>query len=254
MGKAGTIPKKEYKKRQVRSSNVTRAAQRMVAKCKLCEDKQTRFIVAELHSQGYSPSTIRARLRDEHGVGTSECLIKKHLNEHEKNPLVWTGYIKSQFPTEESRKRYEASFLSKMSLVTELWSKYQVLSELFGIIAGEPGKANAAAATTIGIDKTQKLANEMRGYLTQMLQMQRERDIVVEVSKTVLYMLAHNFVDKLSVYISDLPTERRENIGKLLVEEVRGAIVYAKTFGREKLENMMQKVQTEYEKLSQKIE
>ena len=222
--------------------------------CKICNDPKCRFLVAEMHSRGELVYSIRRELKKTCGIGITDISIDRHLKNHEKNPLVWTGYIKSQFPTEEHRKRYESQFLSRISLVTEMWNKYQVLAELFELLAGKPGEANATAIKGYGVDKTARLASEMRMYLEDMLRLQKERDVIVEVSKTVLYALANSFIERLAGLISDLSTDRREAIGVLLVEEVKKSIDYAKSFGKEKLESMITKVNEEYDKLVKKVE
>jgi len=216
-------------------------------KCKICENPALRVFVMESYVDGVSAWKLRDEIRRKFNVGLATGTIEEHINKHERQLAPWLGLVKYKFGSEEERKKFEVAFLSRVSLVCELWDKYQVLSELFNLVAGEKGNINPSA---VGRPKAvTELAGQMKDYLSELLKLQKERDVVVEVAKVVLYMLADKLVNRLGVVISDLPVERKEIIGSILKEEVKNALEYAKEFGKEKVEDMMKAVKAEYDKM-----
>jgi hypothetical protein len=216
-------------------------------KCKICENPALRLFVMESYTNGMSVWKLRSEIKDKFNIGLATGSIEEHINEHEKQIAPWLGLVKYKFGSEEERKKFEAAFLAKVSLVCELWDKYQVLAELFKLVAGEKDNINPSAVNRP--KAVTELAGQMKDYLVELLKLQKERDVVVEVAKVVLYMLADKLVSRLGAVISDLPVERKEIIGSILKEEVKNALEYAKEFGREKVEDMLKVVQSEYEKL-----
>ena len=216
-------------------------------KCKICENAMLRMFVMESYMNGMSVWKLRSEIKEKFKVGLATGSIEEHINEHEKQIAPWLGLVKYKFGSEEERKRFESAFLAKVSLVCELWDKYQVLSELFRLVAGEKDNINPSAVSRPKV--VAEIAGQMKEYLVELLKLQKERDVVVEVAKVVLYMLADKLVSRLGAVVGDLPVERKEIIGNILKEEVRNALEYAKEFGKEKVEDMMKKVQVEYEKL-----
>lgn len=222
------------------------------SRCKICNDSRLRFFVADKMMQGVSKYKLKHEIREKFGIGIADRTIEEHLNEHEVMP-VWLGFVKAKFPTEEDRKKYEEAFLSRVSVVTELWDKYLVLAELFKMIVGEPGNVNVnfdnPRSVGAKVDYAIRLGNEMRGYLEDMLKLQKERDIVMEVGKVVLYLMGDRLIQRLGAVISDLSVERKRIIGDIIVEEIKNALGYVKGLAHEKVENLIQKVKQEYEKL-----
>ncbi len=223
------------------------------AECKICQNPYLRFFIMDQYSKGYAVSKIRENIKNEFNYCPAQQVIDRHLQNHETQIMPWLGMVKYKFHSEEERKRFETAFLSRLSLVLELWDKYSVLSELFSILAGSPNNINPSVLSSDkNIDRVERLAAEMRSYLETMLKLQKERDVYVEVSKVVLYTMADNLVSNLSSLISDLSPEKREAIGKLIVDEVKKALAYAKSFGKEKISEMMDKVNAEYAKIVNK--
>lgn len=219
-------------------------------KCKICNDPKLRITVMDLYASGVTVWKIRDELRNRFNIGIAVPTIEEHINNHEKGLAPWLGLVKYQFHSEEERKKFEQAFLSRVSFVTELWDKYCILNQLFEMVAGTKDNINPSAVSRPKM--VAELGGQLKDYLLELIKLQRERDIVVEVAKVVLFMMADNFVKKLAGLISDLSVEKREIIGKLLQEEVKNALEYAKSFGKEKLEVMFAKVKEDYEKLVRK--
>jgi len=218
--------------------------------CRICRTPAVRFFVVECMARGLSLYKTRELLKKHFNFGITPATIREHIEKHDTQYTKWFGMVQYKFPTEEERKRYEAAFLSRVSIVTEMWDKYMVISKLFSMVVGDANKINENAV--FNVDDVAKLSNVMKSYLESILKLQKERDIYVEVAKVVLFTMANNLVDRLSSLVMDLPQERRDAIGKAITEEVRAALDHAKNLGREKIEKLMEKVQDEYNRLVKK--
>lgn len=227
-------------------------------RCKICKDGKWRLRVVELAQAGHSAYQISKKIRAE-GLICAAGVIERHIAEHEQVVVVWPGLVQLKFNTEEERKKFEAGFLTRISLVTELWDKYQSMDEVFKmthmIAKGIPSTDNplklmlGTGPTKDNVDKVAKLGAELRSYIMEMMKLQRERDIVVEVAKTVLFMMADGFVSRLRFIVADMPGDKRDAIGRLLSEEVKKALEYSKGLGKEKIEDLLGKVNVEYQRL-----
>lgn len=214
--------------------------------CKICKDGVLRARIATLLVEGLTPWYIHKKLKTE-GISCAIGLIQHHLEEHEKSPTLWCGLVKSKFGSEDERKSYETSLLNRISIVTEIVDKYQVLNELFELVVGKPGAINEYIVAAP--EKVTKLAGEMRAYLEDLLKLQKERDLVVEVAKVVLYMCAGGLIERLRYVVADMPLERRVLVGQIIKEEVERALEYAKGISKGKMDDMFSRVNEEYEKL-----
>ncbi len=214
--------------------------------CKICKDGVLRARIATLLVEGLTPWYIHKKLKTE-GVSCAVSLIQHHLEEHEKSPTLWCGLVKSKFGSEDERKSHETSLLSRISLVTEMVDKYMVLSELFELVAGKSGAINDYMVGAP--ERVTKLAAEMRAYLEDLLKLQKERDLIVEVAKVVLYMCASGLIERLRYVVADMPLERKVLVGQIIKEEVEKALEYTKGMAKGKTEDMFAKVNEEYDKL-----
>lgn len=215
-------------------------------RCKICENSMLRYMVMEMFANGLGLWKIRDELR-KRGMGVSVSTIESHINEHEDKSVAWLGLVRHKFGSEEERKKFESGFLARVSFVIELWDKYRTVSKLFEIVAGSGENVNEGAVKRL--QPVVEMGRLVKDYLIELVKLQRERDVVVEVAKVVLFMMADSFVKKLAVLVSDMNVEKREIIGRLLQDEVKNALEYAKNIGREKVEKMFEKVREDYEKL-----
>jgi hypothetical protein len=248
-GKGRKVPKKTKPEETALKAFELQLARR--GECIVCKNPKLRFIVADLASYGVGCHTIADKLKLEYGIHqVGWASIKHHLEDHESLNLPWLGLVKSQFPTEDERKRFENAFLGRVSFITEMWDKYSILAEIFSMVAGSAGSINYNTLNREkGIDAITKLGGELREYLEDMIQLQRERDIILSVSKVVLFYLSNNLIEKLAVMLTELSPEKREIVGILIRDEVKLSIQYAKKFSTTKVENLIEKINTEYEKL-----
>jgi len=222
-------------------------------RCTICNNTYMRFIVMDMYSKGCSLNQIVDAVRKQFVVGTTHATLKEHLEHHEHNATAWMGLVKYKFASDEERQKFEAAFLSRISLVTEMWDRYQTIAELFEIVVGVPGNVSHAVAGSVGrLDSASKLAGEMRQYLTEMLKLQKEKDLVVETAKMILFFLADKLVSRLAFVVTDLPLERKEMIGKIISEETKNAIDHAKGLARMKTDDLIKKINEEYEKFTHK--
>uniref|UniRef100_A0A7V3N478 Uncharacterized protein n=1 Tax=candidate division CPR3 bacterium TaxID=2268181 RepID=A0A7V3N478_UNCC3 len=222
-------------------------------KCKVCLDVMLRYKVAEMYASGMSFFKIRTELKKEN-IKIAERTIRNHILEHEGESCRWIRFLgKYKFDSAEERRNFEGVFLSRVSLVTELWDKYRSLSQLWDLIVGEDELNPNARRET---DKVVKIFSEMRACLNDLIKLQRERDLIQKVAKVVLFMCADGMVEKLSFVLHDLPESRREIVGEIIKEEVGKALEYAKDLaekgevtGKTDVQKMMDKVSVEYSKL-----
>lgn len=215
--------------------------------CRICKDVVLRARVATLVVEGVTPWNIHKKLKSE-GEVCGVTSIQRHIEKHEKSPTLWCGLMKSKFGSEDERKNHEVALLSRISLVTEMVDKYQVLSEIFDLVVGKSGAINEYIVGAP--EKVTKLAGEMRAYLEDLLKLQKERDLVVEVAKVVLYMCAEGLIERLRYVVADMPLERKTLVGQIIKEEVEKALKYTKGLVKGKTEDMFSRVNEEYEKLT----
>jgi len=79
--------------------------------------------------------------------------------------------------------------------------------------------------------------------------LQRERDVVMQVTKVVVHMLADDLVRKLAVLLSDLDDQKKELILKMLVDSVKKSLNYVKSLSKEDMDALLKKVVLEYNDL-----
>ena len=212
-------------------------------RCRICDNPELRVFLLDQRAKGMSVTQLPVLVRQKFGKGISQRTIETHFSQHESDVVLPYGYLKWWFTSDQERQRVETAFLARMSFVFELWDKYVVLSEEF------QRQSELSGASRLGTSNLVKLGDLLLGYLDRILNLQRERDVVMQVTKVVVHMLADDLVRKLAVLLSDLDDQKKELILKMLVDSVKKSLNYVKSLSKEDMDALLKKVVLEYNDL-----
>lgn len=220
-----------------------------MSNCRICNNESVRVYVAQYLAQVRQVDVVKLtrELNSKFQLRLKRSEVAEHIDKHENWVAPWlsTGY---RFESEEQRRVADYRLLAQTSLAMELWDKYNALDRAFKMLTQAMDGGDDFQVVMLRTKLLSEVGKTLKDYLTQLLKLQQERDMVIEVIKAVLLMLADNLMKRLSGLLADLPLETRRAVGLLLKEEVKKAVDYAKSMAKNdgKIEGLIKQVEEAY--------
>lgn len=217
-------------------------------KCKICQNPELRVFILDQRAAGVSVVKLPHLIREKFGKGVSQATIEQHLAEHESDIVLPVGYVKWWFTSDKERQRVETAFLARMSFVFELWDKYVLLSDEF------KRQMERAKDSPRALGNVVRLGELLYTCLDRILDLQKERDVVMQVTKVVIGMLADDLIKKFAILLSDLDEQRKELIIQLMIDSIRKSMNFVKNLSKEDMDELLKKANLEYDNSKQYLE